>query len=336
MTPRPETPPQGDTAPEDTLDPEEMRCAVVAVIGAPNAGKSTLVNRLVGQKISIVTRKVQTTRARVRGVTMAGSAQLIFIDTPGIFAPRRRLDRAMVRAAWESTEDADATLLMVDSTTISASGAASVEGKQGAAVKKAYQDTLRILDGLKEEGRKAILVLNKIDRIARPQLLEVATHLHERAEFEDTFMISAETGDGVEDLRAALAVRAPKGPWLFPEDQIADVPQRMLAAEITREHLFDRIHDELPYHLTVETESWERTKKGDIRIEQVIVLDREAHKPIVLGKKGAAIKEIGAAARAELCDMMEETVHLFLRVKVREKWEDDPARYRQMGLDIVE
>lgn len=303
------------------------RCAFIAVIGAPNAGKSTLVNAMVGAKVSIVTHKVQTTRARVRGVAIEGAAQLVFIDTPGIFAPRRRLDRAMVAAAWEALEGADATLLLVD--------APSYDAKADAAARRAAADTDAIIAALKARGLKVILVINKVDAIARPKLLGLAQALNETGVFEEVFMISAETGDGVADLKRRLAERAPVGPWMYPEDQLSDLSERLMAAEITREKLFLRLHQELPYDSTVETESWSETKSG-VRIEQTIYVAREGQKGIVLGKGGQTLKAIGAAARAELSELLGQPVHLFLHVKVRENWAEEAARYRQIGLDIVE
>ncbi|MEM6850524.1 MAG: GTPase Era [Pseudomonadota bacterium] len=310
--------------PPDTAPSEERRCGFVAVMGAPNAGKSTLVNRLVGAKVSIVTHKAQTTRAALRGVALHGASQIILVDTPGIFDPRRRLDRAMVGAAWGGAEGADDIVLTVDV-------ASRVDPAKIAAP---------IIEGLRDAGRTgargAVLALNKIDLLARPKLLDLAARLNEEGAFRETFMISAQNGDGVEDLKARLAERMPLGPWHYPEDQIADAPQRWLAAEVTREKLFLRLHDELPYAATVETESWKPVKKGGIRIEQTIYVERDGQKAIILGKGGRAIKEIGAAARAELTEQLGQPVHLFLFVKVRKGWADDPARYRQMGLDIVE
>ncbi|MEL7028286.1 MAG: GTPase Era [Pseudomonadota bacterium] len=299
--------------------PSGTRCGFVAVMGAPNAGKSTLVNHMVGAKVSIVTHKAQTTRTAIRGVALEGASQIVFVDTPGVFAPRRRLDRAMVGAAWAGAEGADVILLLVD--------AAGKTGGDG---------TTRILDGLREANRTAVLVLNKIDATPRPRLLALAADLNETGLFSDTFMISAANGDGVADLKAHLAGAVPEGDWLYPEDQVADLPQRLLAAELTREKLFLRLHDELPYAATVETENWTRTKKGELRVEQTIYVERDSQKGIVLGKGGRTIKEIGAAARADLEEQLGERAHLFLFVKVRKDWGDDPARYREMGLDIVD
>lgn len=299
-------------------------CGFVAVLGAPNAGKSTLVNRLVGAKVSIVTHKVQTTRTRIRGVTISGSTQIVFVDTPGIFAPRRRLDRAMVAAAWEGAAEADAVLVIVD--------AARLAAKDGGG--KAAEDTERIIEGLGRSRLKAILVLNKIDAMPRKELLAVAERLFDPGIFTETFMISAENGDGVDDLLAHLVRLMSEGPWLYPEDQAADITERLLAAEVTREKLFLRLHKELPYASTVETESWRVLKDGSIRIEQIIFVERDSQKAIVLGKGGRTVKEIGEAARRELAEMFGTKVHLFLHVKVREHWGEDPARYRGIGLEF--
>ncbi|MBC7102456.1 MAG: GTPase Era [Parvibaculum sp.] len=292
------------------------RCGFVAIIGAPNAGKSTLLNQLVGSKIAIVTHKVQTTRARIRGIAMEGDTQIVFVDTPGIFKPKRRLDRAMVEAAWGGAGDADLIILMVD----------MENGRE--------EDVTRIVDGLKSQGRKAILVLNKVDACPREKLLKTAAALNETGIFTETFMISALKGDGVADLKKYIAGLMPPGPWHYPEDQAADVPLRSLAAEVTREKLFLRLHDELPYSLTVETESWEQKKDGSIRIAQVIFVERDSQKKIALGKGGQTIKTVGQLAREELEQMLECRVHLFLFVKVRENWSDDRERYREMGLDF--
>ena len=309
-----ETPTNGpETEGPGTAEP---RCGFIALLGAPNAGKSTLLNRLVGAKVSIVSPKVQTTRTRVLGIGIAGPAQLIFIDTPGIFAPRRRLDRAMVQAAWRGAGDADLVVLLVD-----------------ASRRAIDPDTARIIAGLREAGRKAILALNKVDLIKREKLLALAHQFDAEGIFTDIFMISAETGDGVDDLRDALAARTPPGPWHFPEDQLSDMPSRLLAAEITREHLFRQLHQELPYALTVESETWEDFKDGSVKLQQVIFVQRDNQKAIVLGKNGQRIKAVRAAAQAELEEMLGRKVHLFLYVKVREKWLEDPARFREMGLD---
>jgi len=291
------------------------RCGFVALIGAPNVGKSTLVNALVGSKVSIVTPKVQTTRALIRGIALAGSAQLIFVDTPGIFAPRRRLDRAMVGTAWGSAQDADIVALIIDA-------------RKGAA------DDGAVLDRLADIRAVKVLVLNKVDLVAKPTLLALAQKLNERASFAATFMISALSGDGVADLKGWFAARVPSGPWLYPADQISDVPLRQLAAEITREKLYLRLHQELPYQSTVETEVWKELKDGAVRIEQTIYVERESQRKIVLGKAGATIKAIGALARADIAAAIEQPVHLFLFVKVREGWGDDPERYREMGLEF--
>jgi GTP-binding protein Era len=292
------------------------RCGFVAIIGAPNAGKSTLLNQLVGSKVAIVTHKVQTTRARIRGIAMEGDTQIVFVDTPGIFKPKRRLDRAMVEAAWGGAGDADLIILMVD----------MENGRD--------EDVTRIVDGLKSQGRKAILVLNKVDACPREKLLKTAAALNETGIFTETFMISALKGDGVADLKKYIAGLMPPGPWHYPEDQAADVPLRSLAAEVTREKLFLRLHDELPYSLTVETESWEQKKDGSIRIAQVIFVERDSQKKIALGKGGQTIKTVGQLAREELEEMLGARVHLFLFVKVRENWSDDRERYREMGLDF--
>jgi GTP-binding protein Era len=292
------------------------RCGFVALIGTPNAGKSTLLNALVGSKISIVTPKVQTTRALIRGIAMEGAAQLIFVDTPGIFAPRRRLDRAMVGSAWGSTQDADIVALLLDSQ------------------KGAQADEEAILRGLADVRAPKVLVLNKVDLVEKPKLLTLAQLLNERAAFAATFMVAARSGDGVGDLKRYFAAHVPPGPWLYPEDQISDAPLRQLAAEITREKLYLRLHQELPYQSTVETEVWKELKDGAVRIEQTIYVERESQRKIVLGKGGQAIKAIGAAARAEIAAAIEHPVHLFLFVKVREGWGDDPERYREMGLEF--
>ena len=297
-------------------DTRATRCGFIALVGAPNAGKSTLLNALVGGKVSIVTPKVQTTRTRVTGIAMAGDAQLVFIDTPGIFQPKRRLDRAMVAAAWGGARDADIVVVLVDA-------------KRGI-----DNDTQRILDGLKGRGRQAIAALNKIDLVKRADLLPRAAELDATGVFTDTFMISALNGDGVDDLRGVLAERVPAGPWHYPEDQLSDMPLRLLAAEVTREQLFLRLHQELPYALAVETESWQERKDGSVRIGQVIYLARENHKPIVLGKGGRQIKAVGSAAREELETLLDRRVHLFLHAKVAPKWPDDPARYRDLGLEF--
>jgi GTP-binding protein Era len=292
------------------------RCGFVALIGAPNAGKSTLLNALVGTKISIVTPKVQTTRALIRGIAIEGLAQLIFVDTPGIFAPRRRLDRAMVGSAWGSAQDAEIVALLID------------------AHKGIQEDEEAIVRGLANVRAPKVLVLNKVDLVDKPKLLALAQSLNERAAFAATFMISARSGNGVGDLKTFLAAQVPPGPWLYPEDQISDAPLRQLAAEITREKLYLRLHQELPYQSTVETEVWKELKDGAVRIEQTIYVERESQRKIVLGKGGQTIKAIGAAARSEIAEAIEHPVHLFLFVKVREGWSEDPERYREMGLEF--
>ncbi|MGH6837155.1 MAG: GTPase Era [Methylocella sp.] len=293
---------------------DRTSCGFVALIGAPNAGKSTLINRLVGSKVSIVSRKAQTTRSTLRGIALEGKAQIIFVDTPGIFAPKRRLDRAMVAAAWGSTGDADATALLVD---VHRGLDAEVEA---------------ILGRLPQIAAKKILVLNKIDTVEPPKLLELAARLNGVLPFAQTFMISALRGHGVAKFKQQLGALMPNGPWHYPEDQITDMPLRLLAAEITREKIFDRLHDELPYSSTVETEVWQEMPDGSARIEQTIYVMREGHKKIVIGEGGRTIKAIGAAARKEICEAAGQKVHLFLFVKVRENWADDPERYREMGL----
>jgi len=308
---------------EDASGP--TTCGYVALIGAPNAGKSTLLNTLVGAKVAIVSPKVQTTRARLTGIAIEGSAQIIFIDTPGIFQPKRRLDRAMVQDAWSGADDADMVALLVDARR---------------PVAATNDDTQRIIDGLKKNRRRAILVINKIDAVKRPELLALAdklsAELHEdgSALFSEVFMISALTGDGVSDLGQKFAGTMPVGPWLFPEDQIATAPWRYLAAETTREKLFINLHQELPYNLTVETESWEERKDGSVKIDQVIYVTRPGHKGIVLGNKGNLIKKVGQDSRKDLEEQMERRVHLFLFVKVRENWLEDPERFREMGLEF--
>jgi GTP-binding protein Era len=292
------------------------RCGFAALIGVPNAGKSTLINRLVGAKISIVSRKVQTTRMLVRGIMIEGEAQIVLVDTPGIFVPRRRLDRAMVSSAWGGASDADVVALLVDA-------------------KKGVDDEVRaILAELARVKAAKILVLNKIDTIDPPRLLELTAALNRDVAFAETFMISALRGHGVAELRRALARLMPQGPWLYPEDQISDAPLRLLAAEITREKIFERLHDELPYQSTVETEQWRDLPDGSARIEQTIYVMREGHKKIVIGEGGRTLKSIGMAARAEIAEAVEQKVHLFLFVKVRDKWQDDPERYREMGLEF--
>jgi GTPase len=293
---------------------DPRRCGTIAILGAPNAGKSTLLNRLVGSKVSIVTPKVQTTRARILGIAMRGATQLIFVDTPGIFAPKRRLERAMVAAAWAGAEGADAVVVLVD------------------AARGLDADAARIVDGLERAGRRALLALNKIDRVPRESLLPLADQLARRGIFDRIFMISSLTGDGVEDLADHLASLAPEGPFLFPEDETSDVPLRFLAAELVREQVFIQLHQELPYAITVETDACEEHGDGSVKITCTIHVAREAHKPIVLGKGGAQVKRIGAAARLELERALDRRVHLFLHVRVSADWTDDRARYEAMRL----
>lgn len=314
----------GDDLPGDDLpgaetpgaEPEHPRCGFVALVGAPNAGKSTLLNAMIGAKVSIVSPKVQTTRSRVLGITIEGDSQLLFVDTPGIFTPKKRLERAMVAAAWQGAHDADMVVLLVD-----------------AAQRVLDEDTRAIVAQLKAEGRPAILALNKIDLIRRDRLLALAEELNREGAFSDIFMISALTGDGVDHLRRFLAARLSEGPWLYPEDQLSDMPMRLIAAEITREKIFRQLHQELPYATAVETESWEEFDDGSVKVSQVVYVEREGQKAIVLGKGGTRIKAIGAAARRDLEILLERRVHLFLFVKVREHWGDDPERYRTWGLD---
>ena len=296
--------------------PTSTRCGFIALIGAPNAGKSTLLNALVGGKVSIVSHKVQTTRALVRGITIEGDAQLIFVDTPGIFRPKRRLDRAMVTSAWGGAGDADAVCLLID------------------ARKGLNEENEAILNKLPEVRRRKILILNKIDLVPRAALLALAEQINAKLAFDETFMVAALNGDGVASLRARLASFAQPGPWLYPEDQMSDAPLRQLAAEITREKLFERLHDELPYASTVETDQWVVQKDGSVRVEQTIFVERDSQRKIVLGHHGQTIKAIGSRARAEIGEIAETKIHLFLFVKVRENWSDDPARYREMGLEF--
>jgi GTPase len=305
-----------DTVPQE--DAADTRCGVVAIVGAPNAGKSTLVNALVGQKVAIVSPKAQTTRTRLMGLAIEGDAQILLVDTPGIFDPRRRLDRAMVAAAWNGAQDADLVALVVDATT---------------GLTKRIEP---MLIALAERREARILVLNKVDATPKEALLGLATQLSERLAFEEIFMISAATGDGVGDLKAALAARVPASPWLFPPDQVSDATDRMLAAEVTREQLYLQLHAELPYASAVETEKYEERRDGSVAIHQQILVGRDSQKAIVLGKRGTRIKEIGAAARAELERLMGVKVHLFLHVKVRPEWEEDRGLYRDIGLDWVE
>ena len=294
------------------------RAGFVALIGEPNAGKSTLTNALVGAKVSIVTHKVQTTRARIRGVALEGESQIVLVDTPGLFRPRRRLDRAMVAAAWGGAEDADVVVLLI-------------EAHRG--ITPGVETILENL-AARAPGRTVALAINKIDRVEAPVLLGLTREMNERFPFAETFLISAEKGHGLKELRAWLAQAMPEGPWLYPEDQIADLPLRMIAAEITREKLTLRLHQELPYQLTVETEGWEDRPDGSTRIDQVIYVARDGHKGIVLGKKGETVKAIGQQARAEIAEFLGHPVHLFLQVKVRPNWLDEAERYDQMGLDF--
>lgn len=299
----------------------ETRCGFVAIIGAPNAGKSTLINALVGEKVSIVTRKAQTTRAVARGVLTKGQAQIVFVDTPGLFAPKRRLDRAMVASARSAAAEADVVMLLID---------ARKEARRASLT----EDTQSILAALGAIGKPRLAVLNKIDLVERPKLLELAARLNAALAFDETFMVSALTGDGLERLIERLAAMIPAGPWLYPEDQIAEAPIRSLAAEITREKLIERLHDELPYQATVETDEWKDLPNGSARIEQTIFVTRENHRKIVLGEGGRTIKAIGVAARKDIAEAHGAPVHLFLHVKVRERWLDDPERYRAMGLEF--
>ena len=294
----------------------ETRCGFVAVLGAPNAGKSTLVNLLVGAKISIVSPKVQTTRSRVRGIVMAGTSQIILVDVPGIFKPKRRLDRAMVATAWTESNDADLRLLLID------------------AQKGVDDNTTMIINNLQKNNQKTVLVLNKIDLLEKEKLLPLIQQLKDIPIFTQTFLISAKTGENVKELLDYLASHMPVGPYMFPEDNLSDLPNRLFAAEVTREKLYMHLQQELPYSLTVETTNWTQTAKGDIKIDQTIYVEREGQKAIIIGKNGAMLKKIGAAARYELTQLLGQKVHLFLFVKVRENWVNDPARYQEWGLDF--
>lgn len=308
---------------------QNQRAGFAAIIGAPNAGKSTLVNRLTGTKVSIVTQKVQTTRFPVRGIAIYDDAQIVLVDTPGIFSPRRRLDRAMVASAWGGADDADVVVHLIDAASHIAS-----EGKDGtAADRRSAEDTQTIISSLKEAGKQVILALNKIDGMRRDTLLALSHALYETGVYSEVFMISALSGDGVDDLGRRLAEAMPAGPWLYPEDQSADVPMRVLAAEITREKVYLRVHEELPYSAAVETTSFEDKPDGSARIEQTIYVERESQRPIVLGKGGQTLKWIGQKAREELTELMDRQVHLFLTVKVDPKWQDSRALYAQFGLD---
>ncbi len=297
-------------------EPTNTKAGFVALIGAPNAGKSTLLNALVGSKVSIVSRKVQTTRALVRGIAVEGDTQIVFVDTPGIFKPKRRLDRAMVTSAWGGAGDADVVALLLD-------------------VRRGIDEEAEVILGkLPELKQPKVLILNKIDLIERSKLLELAAKLNEKVPFAHTFMISALNGDGINTLKSQLAAMMPAGPWLYPEDQISDAPLRMLAAEITREKIYERLHEELPYQSTVETDQWQQRPDGSVRIEQTVFVERDSQRKIVLGKGGQTIKAIGQAARKEIAEIAEAPVHLFIFVKVRENWSDDPERYREMGLEF--
>jgi GTP-binding protein Era len=306
------------------------RAGFAAIIGAPNAGKSTLTNRLVGAKVSIVTQKVQTTRFPVRGVAIAGEAQIVLVDTPGIFQPRRKLDRAMVRAAWGGAEDADVIVHLVDA----AAEIAAAEPGAKAADKRAAVDVESIVEGLKAAGKQAILALNKVDAVKRDSLLALSKRLFDAGVYSEVFMISAATGSGVEDLKARLAALMPENPWFYPEDQTADLPARLLAAEITREKLYLRVHEELPYAAAVETTKFEERKDGSVRIEQNIYVERESQRPIVLGKGGQTLKWIGQKAREDLTEILDRPVHLFLHVQVDERWADKREFYGDVGLDF--
>ena len=318
---------------EETID-RQTRAGFVAVIGAPNAGKSTLVNRLVGAKVSIVTHKVQTTRFQVRGVMThefeGGRAQLVLVDTPGIFSPKRRLDRAMVRSAWEGADGADQILHLVDAS----AWARDAEDKATPADKKSLEDDHRIIKDLGALGRKAILALNKIDLFDADALLPISQMLFEEGVYSDVFMISGLRGGGTQLLTDHLANQMPVGPFLFPEDQAADMPSRLLAAEVTREKLMLRLHEELPYQMTVETEGWEPRKDGSVKIDQIIYVAREGHRKIVLGKEGRAIRDVGQKARLELEEIFDRRVHLFTRIKVNAKWADSRERFSAIGLDF--
>jgi GTPase len=319
---------------------DDTSCGFVALIGAPNAGKSTLINALVGSKVSVVSRKAQTTRTSVRGIVLEGSAQIIFVDTPGLFAPKRRLDRAMAASAWAAAADADVLALLIDArhelgaSAKSDRSAAAVDAPGQSPSGSLNEQTETILQALRDSKVRKVLALNKIDLVDRPALLALSERLNEALKFEETFMISAATGDGLDQLRARLGRMMPPGPWLYPEDQITDAPIRSLAAEITREKLFERLHDELPYQATVETDSWKELPDGSVRIEQTIFVSRESHKKIVIGEGGRTIKSIGTAARKEIAEANDGPVHLFLFVKVRANWLDDPERYRAMGLEF--
>jgi GTPase len=308
----------------------QTRAGFAAIIGAPNAGKSTLVNRLTGSKVSIVTQKVQTTRFPVRGIAMQGNAQIVLVDTPGVFTPRRRLDRAMVASAWAGADDADVVVHLVD-----AASHIAAETKEGSAAdRKSAEDTETIIANLKATGTKVILALNKIDGMRRDTLLALSQALFDTGVYSEVFMISALSGDGVDDLKTRLAMAMPEGPWLYPEDQSADVPLRVLAAEITREKVYLRVHEELPYSAAVETTAFDEKADGSARIEQTIYVERESQRPIVLGKGGQTLKWIGQKSREELTELLDRPVHLFLTVKVDPKWQDSRALYAQFGLEF--
>ena len=300
------------------MDNPETRCGFIAVIGAPNAGKSTLVNQIIGAKVSIVSPKVQTTRTRVTGILAEGTDQAIFVDTPGIFrVAKRRLEKAMVDVAWRQAAETDRLMLVID-----------------VSRKRLSDDDHAVIEQLEQQKAKPILVLNKTDSARHEVMLEIATAVNARLDVQETFMVSALTGDGVEDLKNAVLARLPAGPWLYPDDQISDLPSRMLAAEATREKLFMQLHQELPYNLTVETELFEVQKNGDLKINQVIYVTRDSHKAMVLGKSGARIKQVGSQSRQDLAELFDRKVHLFLFVKVRENWLNDPERFREMGLEL--
>ncbi|MFN7054173.1 GTPase Era [Hyphomonas sp.] len=309
---------------------EIRRAGFCAIIGAPNAGKSTLTNRLVGAKVAIVTHKVQTTRFPVRGVAQMGDTQAVIVDTPGIFAAKRRLDRAMVKAAWGGAEEADCIVHLIDAS----AWVAEQSGRPSAAQRHSLEDDRRVISQLKDSGAKALLALNKIDLFPHDKILPVMAALNAEGVYEEIFMISSARGDGIEALEAAIAARMPEGPALYPPDQVADLPMRLLAAEVTREKLMLRLHQELPYQLMVETESWEERADGSVRIQQAVIVGRDGHKAMVLGKGGSLIKEIGRLSRLELSEMLERPVHLFLFVKVDERWQEKRDRYQGLGLDF--
>jgi GTP-binding protein Era len=306
------------------------RAGFVAVIGAPNAGKSMLVNRLVGSKVAIVTQKAQTTRFPVRGVALEGESQIVLVDTPGVFSPRRRLDRAMVRAAWSKTEDADAIVHLVDAEAELAAGSPGAK----AADRRAAADVLTVVEGLKSQDRTAILALNKIDRVRRERLLALAQRLFDAGVYSEVLMISALNGSGVDDLKRRLAALMPEGPWLYPEDQTADLPVRLLAAEITREKVYLRVHEELPYSAAVETTAFDERKDGSVRIEQTLYVERDGQRAIVIGKAGGTLRQIGEAARREMAEILGRPVHLFLTVKVKAGWAEERAHFHDLGLDF--